>query len=58
MPTKDYILPFKIDDMIKDLDKIFPLKNPNIKDSEREIFYKAGQRSVIEFLKQKYKETI
>ena len=57
MATNDYVLPVKIEELIVDLDKkIYPLKSPNIKDSEREIFFKAGQRDVVEFLKTKLKE--
>ena len=57
MATNDYVLPVKIEELIEDLDKkIYPLKSPNINDSEREIFFKAGQRDVVEFLKSKVKE--
>ena len=32
------------------LDKQFPIQTPNLEDTEREIFFKAGQRSVVEHL--------
>ena len=51
--NEDYTLPLKTDDLIKDLDKLFPNKCADINESEREIFFKSGQRSVVEFLKSK-----
>ena len=32
------------------LDKQFPIQTPNLEDTEREIFFKAGHRSVVEHL--------
>ena len=43
----DYIIP---DELIKDLKLLFPNSSPNMKDSDREIWYKAGQSSVVEYL--------
>lgn len=43
-------LPSDIDTLIEELDKIFPLLPPDLNDSEREIWFKAGQRDVIEYL--------
>ncbi len=37
-------------DLIEDLDKVFPKRHPNLTDSDREIWYKAGQRSVVDLL--------
>ena len=37
-------------DLIEDLDKVFPRKHPSLQDSDREIWYKAGQRSVVDLL--------
>lgn len=37
-------------DLIKELDKLYPHRYPLLTDSEREIFYKAGQRSLIDKL--------
>lgn len=51
--NEDYTLPLKTDDLIKDLDKLFPNKCADINESERQIFFKSGQRSVVEFLKSK-----
>ncbi len=56
--NEDYTLPLKTDDLIKDLDKLFPNQCADIKESEREIFFKSGQRSVVEFLKSKQSNNI
>lgn len=37
-------------DLIEDLDKVFPRKHPVLTDTDREIWYKAGQRSVVDLL--------
>ena len=56
--NEDFSLPLKIDDLIKELDKIFPNQCASINESEREIFFKSGQRSVVEFLKSKQTDNI
>tara|TARA_Y100000590_G_C15695279_1_gene1004888 strand:+ start:1346 stop:1537 length:192 start_codon:yes stop_codon:yes gene_type:complete len=56
--NEDYTLPLKTDDLIKDLDKLFPNKCADINESERQIFFKSGQRSVVEFLKSKQSNNI
>ncbi|AXH71589.1 hypothetical protein P200_gp021 [Pelagibacter phage HTVC200P] len=56
--NEDFSLPLKTDDLIKELDKIFPNQCADLKDSEREIFFKSGQRSVVEFLKSKQTDNI
>lgn len=38
-------------DLIEELDKSYPNKHPNLSDSEREVWFKAGQRSVVDTLK-------
>jgi hypothetical protein len=37
-------------DLIEDLDKVFPRKHPSLSDTDREVWYKAGQRSVVDLL--------
>ncbi len=46
-------LPVTTDDLIKFLDKTFPTRTPQPNESLSEIMYRSGQRSVIDFLKQK-----
>ena len=38
-------------DLIEELDKSYPNKHPNLSDTEREVWFKAGQRSVVDTLK-------
>lgn len=38
------------------LHSTFPVSRPRLTDSEREIFFKVGQHSVVEFLQAKYNE--
>lgn len=43
-------LPSTVTKLIEELNKAYPHRCPTLKESEREIFYKAGQRSVVDFL--------
>ena len=54
--NEDFTLPIKTDDLIKELDKLFPNQCADIKESERTIFFKSGQRSVVDFLKSTHKQ--
>ena len=42
--------------LVDELDELFPPTNPSPRDSDREIMYRSGQRSVVEFLKQKLEQ--
>jgi hypothetical protein len=44
--------PNSVDELIAELDRKFPEFIPDADDSERKIFHAAGQRSVVNFLKQ------
>lgn len=48
-------LPTYSADLIEALDKQYPLRNPDVNDTEKQIMYRAGQRSVVEMLKSKLK---
>jgi len=37
-------------DLIEELDKAYPHKHPSLSDSDREVWFKAGQRSVVDNL--------
>ena len=37
-------------DLIEELNKSYPNKHPNLSDTEREVWFKAGQRSVVDNL--------
>lgn len=41
-------------ELLDELAKLFPSRCPNLKDSEREVWYHAGQASVAEVLRTKY----
>mgnify|MGYP003132216095 CR=1 FL=1 len=43
-------------DVVEWLDQIFPLVSPNLDDSERSIFFRCGQRSVVDCLFALYKQ--
>lgn len=42
--------------LFSELDRLFPEACPDLKDSDREVWFKAGERSVIRFLKSKLDE--
>jgi len=42
--------------LIESLDELYPKRFPDLDWEEREIWFKAGQRNVVDFLKQVYKE--
>ena len=56
--NEDFTLPLLTDDLIKELDKLFPDQCADLKESERMIFFKSGQRSVVDFLKSKQTDNI
>ena len=43
-------LPPITDELINGLDSLFPQRHPDLSLSEKEIWYKAGQRYVVDFL--------
>ena len=47
--------PVITEEMIIYLDKLFPDKCAVLKDTDKEIFYKSGQRSVVNHLKEQFK---
>lgn len=49
-------LPVLSVDLIKELDKEYPDRWPRLSESEREIWFKAGQRSVVDKLLSLLKE--
>lgn len=51
------VLPLKVKDLITELDKEFPLEMPNIKLPDREVWFKAGQRDIVNYLIKLQKES-
>jgi|TARA_R100001460_G_scaffold1201_3_gene4679 hypothetical protein len=47
---EDIILPEKVDDLVKLLNKVYPEKSPDLKDDSKTIYFKAGQRDVVNFI--------
>ena len=43
-------IPIISNDLIKYLDDIFPNKCADLQDTEKQVFYKSGQRSVVNHL--------
>ena len=48
-------IPVITEEMIDYLDKLFPDKCADLKDTDKEIFYKSGQRSGVNHLKEQFK---
>ncbi len=49
-PLDDIQLPYTVEELVKTLDKVFPEKSADLKDSESTVWFKAGQRSVVNWL--------
>ena len=48
--TRKVPKPIIKDDLINYLDNIFPEKSADLKDTEKDVFFKGGQRSVVNHL--------
>ena len=54
-------LPVITDDLIQGLDNLYPQRHPDLSLSDREIWYRAGQRSVVDYLieqQKRHRETM
>lgn len=56
--NEEIVLPALSQELINKLDKLFPDKCPLLTDSDREVWYKVGQRSVINYLQQTYDDQL
>ena len=52
MNQEEIVLPALSQELINKLDKLFPDKCPLLTDEDRVIWYKSGQRHVIDYLQQ------
>jgi len=43
-------LPVITDELIQALDSVFPNRHPDLSLSDREVWYRSGQRSVVDYL--------
>jgi hypothetical protein len=58
MNNEEIVLPALSKDLIDKLDKLYPDKCPLLTDEERMVWFKVGQRSVINYLQQIYDEQL
>jgi hypothetical protein len=58
MMNEEIVLPALSKDLIDKLDKLYPDKCPLLTDEERMVWFKVGQRSVINYLQQIYDEQL
>ena len=54
----EIVLPALSQELINKLDKLFPDKCPLLTDDDRLVWFKVGQRSVINYLQQIYDEQL
>ena len=54
MNTEEVVLPALSKNLIDKLDKLFPDKCADLTDDDRMVWYKSGQRSVINYLRRWY----
>ena len=55
------VFPIITDELINSLAVVFPRRPPELSDTDREVWYKAGQRSVVDYLieqQKRQKETM
>lgn len=55
MTFKEIKIPYVSKDILNYLDELFPDKCADLKDSDKEVFYKSGQRSVVNHLIELFK---
>ena len=58
MMNNEIVLPALSKDLIDKLDKLYPDKCPLLTDDDRMVWFKVGQRSVINYLQQIYDEQL
>lgn len=46
----DLTLPNNVDDLVKLLNEVYPEKSPDLKDDTKTMYFKAGQRDVVNFI--------
>jgi hypothetical protein len=56
--NEEIVLPVLSKDLIDKLDKLYPDKCPLLTDDDRLVWFKVGQRSVINYLQQIYDEQL
>ena len=56
--SEEIVLPALSKDLIDKLDKLYPDKCPLLTDDDRLVWFKVGQRSVINYLQQTYDDQL
>lgn len=56
MPYQNRIGLLLTPELLEALEELWPLESPRLKDTDREIWFKVGQRDVVETLHAKFKE--
>ena len=46
----DLVLPTKVNDLVKLLNEVYPEQSPELKDDTKTIYFKSGQRDVVNFI--------
>tara|TARA_R100001463_G_scaffold26422_2_gene61911 strand:- start:1637 stop:1810 length:174 start_codon:yes stop_codon:yes gene_type:complete len=46
----DLTLPNNVEDLVKLLNEVYPEKSPDLQDDTKTIYFKAGQRDVVNFI--------
>lgn len=55
---EDQLMPMISEAVVKRLEELFPDKCPDLTNSEKDVWFKSGQVSVIRFLRQTYNEQL
>jgi hypothetical protein len=58
MNNEEELLPAISETLVKRLEKLFPDKCPDLTNTEKDVWFKSGQVSVIRFLRQTYNEQL
>ncbi len=58
MDNEEELLPAISETLVKRLEKLFPDKCPDLTNTEKDVWFKSGQVSVIRFLRQTYNEQL
>ena len=58
MNNEEELMPLISEAVVKRLEKLFPDKCPDLTNTEKDVWFKSGQVSVIRFLRQTYNEQL
>ena len=58
MNEEEELMPLISESLLKRLESLFPDKCPDLTNTEKDVWFKSGQVSVIRFLRQTYNEQL